>query len=84
MKLTQPELRRVWPGAPSLTEPQGEMRILYDELICYDDVLSAVAASPQKPEGKYSTADIRLLGKALENLPEAKRPGLPTEFTLNF
>jgi len=74
MKLTQPELRRVWPGAPSLTEPQGEMRILYDELISYDDVKDAVIESTQNPQGKYSAADLRLLGKALGDIPEALRP----------
>jgi len=73
MKLTQPELRRVWPGAPSLTEPQGEMRLLHDELISYDDVLAAVIESTQNPQGKYSGADLRLLGKAFGDIPEDLR-----------
>ena len=68
MKLTQPELRRIWPGAPSLTEPQGEMRVLHDELISYADVLAAVIESTQNPRGKYSAADLRLFDEALSRL----------------
>lgn len=65
MKFSQPELRRVWPGAPSASKPEGEVRLLYDELLSYDDVKSAVIESTQVPHGQYSAADLRLLAKAL-------------------
>jgi hypothetical protein len=50
------------------------MRLLYDELIAYDDVVSAIIESTQHPHGKYSAADLRLLGKALGDIPEAFIP----------
>jgi hypothetical protein len=80
MKLAQPELKRVWPGAPSLEKPEGEVRLLYDELISYDDVKDAIIESTQVPHGMYSTADLRLFGKALGQLPRALRQwGLATD-----
>lgn len=50
------------------------MSVLHDELISYADVVSALAESTQNPQGKYSIADLRLLGKALGEIPEALRP----------
>jgi hypothetical protein len=73
MKLAQPELRRVWPGAPSLEKPEGEVRLLYDEIISYDDVKDSIVESTQVPHGKYSAADLRLFGKALGQVPHALR-----------
>lgn len=73
MKLSQPELRRVWPGAPSASTPQGEVRLLYDQLLSYDDVKNAVIESTQTPHGPYSSADLRLLGLALSSAPSPAR-----------
>lgn len=81
MKLSQPELRNVWPGAPSLTEPRGEVRLLFDELLPFDDVKNALIESTQNPHGKYSAADLRLLGQALERLQLTAKP-IPLQPTL--
>lgn len=69
MKLTQPELRNVWPGTPSITRPESEVRLLFDELLPYDDVKAAIIESTQTPHGSYSASDLRLLGKALGDAP---------------
>lgn len=68
MKLSQPELRRVWPGAPSATTPQGEVRLLYDQLLSYNDVKNAISDRTQTPHGQYSESDLRLLNQALASL----------------
>lgn len=74
MKLSQPELRRVWPGAPSAARPEGEVRFLYDELLSYDDVKSAIIESTQNPHGPYSSADLRLLGIAFAEVRTMQQP----------
>lgn len=68
MKLSQPELKRVWPGAPSVTEPEGEIRLLYDEILLFDDVRAAVDEEVTNPDHKYSGSDIRLFKQALDTL----------------
>ena len=65
MKLSQPELKRVWPGGPSLAEPEGELRLLYDEILSFDDVRAAIDAGADE---KFSTADIRLFASAVDTL----------------
>jgi len=65
MKLSQPELKRVWPGARSIRKPEGEVRLLYDEILSFDDVRAAVDAGPDE---KFTTADIRLFSSALDTL----------------
>ena len=74
MKLSQPELRNVWPGTPSLTKPESEVRLLYDELLPFEDVKAAIIESTQNPHGRYSAADLRLLGQALERLQLTAKP----------
>lgn len=78
MKLSQPELKRVWPGAPSVSPPEGEVRLLYDELLSYDDVKNAILDSTQTPYGKYSAADLRLLSQALASIAPKAAPLFPT------
>lgn len=65
MELSQPELRNVWPGVPSITKPEGEIRLLYDEILSFDDVRAAVDAGPDE---KFATTDIRLFSSALDTL----------------
>lgn len=68
MKLSQPELRNVWPGTPSLTKPESEVRLLYDEVLPFDDVRAAVDEESTNPDSKFAAADIRLLKDALATL----------------
>jgi hypothetical protein len=73
MNLTQPRLTRVWPGTPSADPPEGEMRLLTEMLLTRADVRSAVTDRAYAEACGYSTADLALLRRALNDPPGAQK-----------
>jgi hypothetical protein len=73
MNLTEPRLTRVWPGTPSVDEPQGEMRLLTQMLLTRADVRKAVTDRKYAAICGYSEEDVALLRRALNDPPQAQR-----------
>lgn len=73
MKLAEPALKKVWPGPPSLSEPQGEVRLLAEQVLTISDVTRAVTDSLYRADLKYSEQDLALLWRALGDYPDARR-----------
>lgn len=69
MKLAEPHVKHVWPGSPSERAPEGEMRRLIDEVLTADDVRSVINNRREAAQRGYSTADMRLLWRAMESCP---------------
>ena len=47
---------------------RAKVRLLFDELLPYDDVKAAIIGSTQTPHGPLSASDLRLLGKVLSEI----------------
>lgn len=73
MNLTEPRLTRVWPGAPTVDEPQGEMRHLTQMLLTRTDVRKAVADRKFAAICGYSDNDLAMLRRALNEPPRTQK-----------
>lgn len=73
MNLTEPRLTRVWPGAPSVEQPQGEMRLLTQMLLTREDVRKVTTDRKYAASCGYSDSDLALLRRALNEPPRPRR-----------
>lgn len=84
MNLTEPRLTRVWPGAPSVEEPQGEVRLLTQVVLTRADVRKIVSDHEYALSCGYSANDLALLRRALNEPPRphrARRSDGPQQWT---
>lgn len=73
MNLTEPRLTRVWPGAPSVEQPQGEMRLLTQMLLTRADIRKAVSDRAYAFGCGYSANDLAMLRRALNEPPRPQK-----------
>lgn len=73
MKLAEPCLRKVWPGAPSIEPPEGEMRLLTEVVLPRADVRKAITDRAYAESCGYSADDLALLRRALNDPPQARK-----------
>lgn len=69
MNLTEPRLTRVWPGTPSVEKPEGETRLLGQIMLTREEVRKAVTDREHAERCGYSSRDIALLRRALNDPP---------------
>lgn len=74
MKLAEPQLKNVWPGSPSVTEPAGEVRRLPDEVLTIEDVVRALTDTEERRKRGYGEEDLKLLWQALSDYPPDRKP----------
>lgn len=72
MNLTEPRLTRVWPGTPSVEEPQGEMRLLTQMVLTRANARKALTDRVFSESCGYSADDLALLRRALNDPPQAR------------
>jgi hypothetical protein len=73
MNLSEPRLRRVWPGSGSAERPEGEVRLLSQMMLTCADVRKAVTDRAYAQSCGFSGPDIALLRRALGDPPQARR-----------
>jgi hypothetical protein len=73
MNLTEPRLTRVWPGVPSIEQPEGEMRLLTQMLLPRADVRKAITDRAYAASCGYSADDLALLRRALNEPPRPRK-----------
>lgn len=69
MKLAEPDLKSVWPGPPTVSEPRGEVRCLVDEVLPFPDVTRALTDAMFRREHGYNSRDLKLLWRAMLDFP---------------
>ena len=69
LNLTQPHITHVWPGSGSLSEPEGETRLLTQMLLTRAEVRRAVRDRCYAESRRFSAADLALLRRALNEPP---------------
>ena len=73
LNLTQPHITHVWPGSGSLSEPEGEARLLTQMLLTRADVRRAVSGRWYEEDSRFSAADLALLRRALNEPPRPRQ-----------
>lgn len=73
LKLAEPELTKVWPGTPSIEEPEGQLRTLAEQVLTRDEVTRAVTSRFYRDQHGFTENDAALLWQAMNNCPANRR-----------